>query len=316
MARKVIIVGSGPSGLTAAIYAARAKLEPLVFAGEAGGRGGTPPGGQLMITTDVENYPGFPQGIMGPQLMVNFREQAERFGADVRDEDVSEIDFDASPFRVTVGGETHEAQALIISTGARPRLLGLEKEDTLMGHGLSTCATCDGAFFQNREMMVIGGGDSAVEEALFLTRFASKVILVHRRDELRASKIMADRLLAHEKVEVVWNHNLVDMLANDAGKIRAAVIEHAETSERTEREVAAIFYAIGHIPNTQLFEGKLDMDENRYLVTKPGSTRTNIEGVFAAGDVADHVYRQAITASGTGCMAAIDCERWLESVGS
>lgn len=316
MARKVIIVGSGPSGLTAAIYAARANLEPLVFAGEAGGMGGTPPGGQLMITTDVENYPGFPKGIMGPQLMMDFRAQAERFGADIRDEDVTAIDFDSTPYRVTVGSETHEARALIISTGARPRLLGLDKESELMGHGLSTCATCDGAFFQNREMMVIGGGDSAVEEALFLTRFASKVLLVHRRDELRASKIMGDRLLAHEKVEVVWNHNLVDMLANDAGKVRAAVIEHTETGERTEREVAAIFYAIGHIPNTQLFEGKLDMDENRYLVTKPGSTRTNLEGVFAAGDVADHVYRQAITASGTGCMSAIDCERWLESVGA
>ncbi len=316
MTRNVIIIGAGPSGLTSAIYTARANLEPLMFAGEPGGRGGTPPGGQLMITTDVENFPGFPEGIMGPKLMMDFRAQAERFGAEIRDADVSEIDFSSRPFRVTSNGETHEARTVIISTGARPRMLGLEAENTLMGHGLSTCATCDGAFFRDKEIMVIGGGDTAMEEALFLTRFGSKVVIVHRRDEFRASKIMADRALEHPKVEVVWNSTLTDVLPDENGKVRAAVLRDVNTGDTTERPIAAVFYAIGHIPNTQLFEGTLDLDENGYMKVQSGSTRTNIEGVFAAGDVADHVYRQAITAAGTGCMAAIDAERYLESQGA
>ncbi len=315
MVHNVIIVGAGPSGLTAAVYTARANLNPILFAGEPGGVGGTPPGGQLMITTDVENFPGFPGGVMGPQLMMDFRAQAEKFGTKIVDADVSAIDFTKRPFEVTVRGEVHQARSLIISTGARPRMLGLEAENTLMGHGLSTCATCDGAFFQNQEIMVIGGGDSAMEEALFLTRFGSKVYIVHRREEFRASKIMADRALEHEKVEVIWNSNLVDVLPDDNGKVRAAVLESTKTQERTEMPIGAVFYAIGHTPNTQLFEGSLDLDENRYLIVHDG-TRTNIDGVFAAGDVADHVYRQAITAAGTGCMAAIDCERWLEAQGN
>lgn len=314
MVRNVIIVGSGPSGLTAAIYTARAKLDPLVFSGDPGGMGGTPPGGQLMITTDVENYPGFPEGIMGPKLMMDFRQQAERFNAEIIDTDVTALDLTKQPFEVTARGEVHQAHSIIISTGARPRMLGLEAEKTLMSQGLSTCATCDGAFFQGQEIMVIGGGDSAVEEAVFLARFGSRVYIVHRRDELRASKIMADRALAHEKIEMIWDSELVDILPNDAGKVRAGVLKNTKTGEVTEKEIGAIFYAIGHIPNTQLFEGVLDMDENGYLIVHEG-TRTNIEGVFAAGDVADHVYRQAITASGTGCMAAIDAERWLESKG-
>ena len=314
MVRNVIIVGSGPSGLTAAIYTARANLEPLVFSGDPGGMGGTPPGGQLMITTDVENYPGFPEGVMGPQLMMNFRAQAERFKAEIVDTDVTAIDFSKQPFEVTARGEVHQARTIIISTGARPRMLGLEAEKTLMSQGLSTCATCDGAFFQGQEIMVVGGGDSAVEEALFLTRFGSRVYLVHRRDELRASKIMADRALAHEKIEMIWDTELIDILPNDAGKVRAGVLKNVKTGEESEKPIGAIFYAIGHIPNTQLFDGVLDMDENGYLKVHDG-TRTNIDGVFAAGDVADHVYRQAITASGTGCMAAIDAERWLEGQG-
>jgi len=316
MPRNVIIIGAGPSGLTSAIYTARANLQPLLFAGEPGGRGGTPPGGQLMITTDVENFPGFPEGILGPKLMMDFRQQAERFGAEIRDADVTEVDFSSRPFRVTSNGETHEALTVIISTGARPRVLGLEAEKTLMGHGLSTCATCDGAFFKDKEIMVIGGGDSAMEEALFLTRFGSKVVIVHRRDEFRASKIMADRALEHPKVEVVWNTVLTDILAGEDGKVRAAVLEDVNTKKTVERPVAAVFYAIGHIPNTQLFEGTIDLEEDGYMKVRPGSTRTNIEGVFAAGDVADHVYRQAITAAGTGCMAAIDAERYLEAQGA
>jgi len=316
MTRNVIIIGSGPSGLTAAIYAARANLKPLMFSGGPGVMGGTPAGGQLMITTDVENYPGFPDGIMGPELMMSFRRQAERFGAEIIDADVTSIDFEKRPFEVVSEDETHRGRALIVSTGARPRVLGLEAEKKLMGHGLSTCATCDGAFFQNQEMIVVGGGDSAMEEALFLTRFASRVHLVHRRREFRASKIMIDRALSNDKIDVIYDTVVVDLLANDDGKLRAAVLQHLQTEERTEKPVAAVFYAIGHIPNTQLFKDRLDMDENKYLLVQNGSTRTNIDGVFAAGDVVDHVYRQAITAAGTGCMAAIDAERWLEEQGA
>jgi len=309
MTRDVIIIGSGPAGLTAAIYTARANLRPLVIAGLAAGG---PPGGQLMTTTEVENFPGFPEGVMGPQLMMGFRRQAERFEAEMIDADVTEVRLDRRPFEVVVDGDTHRARAILVCTGASPRMLGLAAEKKLLGHGLSTCATCDGAFFKDREMIVVGGGDSAMEEALFLTRFAKKVIVVHRRDELRASKIMQERAKRNEKIEFAWNSTLDDILADGDGKVRAVVLKDVRTGKTAERSIGAVFYAIGHTPNTEIFRGKLEMDENGYLVAR-GRTRTNVEGVFVAGDVQDHVYRQAITAAGSGCMAAIDCERWLES---
>jgi thioredoxin reductase (NADPH) len=309
-ARNVIIIGSGPAGLTAAIYTARANLAPLVIEGEPSSTSDQP-GGQLMLTTDVENFPGFPDGIMGPELMANFRQQAERFGAEFLTEKVTRVDLSVRPFKVWVRETEFEADAVIVSTGARSLMLGLEGEHELIGHGLSTCATCDGFFFRGQHIAVVGGGDSAVEEAIFLTRFADKVTLIHRRDTLRASKIMQDRALANPKIEFRWNSVVEELVGQE--KLEGAVVRDVHTGETTTLPVTGLFVAIGHRPNTDLFSGVLDMDENGYLVTQPGSSRTNIEGVFACGDVQDHTYRQAITAAGSGCMAAIDAERWLEA---
>jgi thioredoxin reductase (NADPH) len=308
-ARNVIIVGSGPAGLTAAVYTARANLAPLVIEGEPSSTSDQP-GGQLMLTTDVENYPGFPEGIMGPDLMNRFREQAERFGAEFMTEKVSKVDFSVRPFRVWVRDTMYEAESIIVSTGAQSLMLGLEAESRLIGHGLSTCATCDGFFFRGQEIAVVGGGDSAMEEAIFLTRFAEKVSVIHRRDTLRASKIMQERAFANPKIEFIWDSVVVDLVGTD--RLEGAVIENAKTGETTTLPVTGLFVAIGHRPNTDLFAGVLDMDENGYLITADRSTVTNVEGVFAAGDVQDHTYRQAVTAAGSGCMAAIDAERWLE----
>ena len=312
--RDVIIIGSGPAGLTAAIYTARANLSPLVIEGEPSSTSDQP-GGQLMLTTDVENFPGFPEGIMGPDLMARFREQAVRFGADLLTEKVSRVDFASRPFSVWVGDPdtpdpTYRAHSVIVSTGARSLMLGLEAEQRLLGHGLSTCATCDGFFFREHHIAVVGGGDSAVEEALFLTKFATKVTLVHRRDELRASKIMQERAFANPKVELLWNHVVDDVVGETA--VEGLRVRNVLTDEVTTLAVTGVFVAIGHQPNTDLFKGQLDMEDTGYLVTGPG-TATNVEGVFACGDVQDHTYRQAITAAGSGCMAAIDAERWLEA---
>jgi len=268
------------------------------------------PGGQLMLTTDIENFPGWPTGITGPELMQNMREQAGRFGAEYITEKVTRVDFSARPFRVWIRDTEYQAHSVIVSTGARSLMLGLEAEQRLISHGLSTCATCDGFFFRGHEIAVVGGGDSAVEEATFLTKFASKVTLIHRRDTLRASKIMRDRALSNPKIEMLWNHTVVDLLG--AERLEGIVVEHTETKALQTLPVTGLFLAIGHRPNTDLFTGILDMDENGYLVTKANSSYTNIEGVFACGDVQDHTYRQAITAAGSGCMAAIDAERWLE----
>ncbi len=309
-ARNVIIVGSGPAGLTAAVYAARANLAPLIIEGEPSSTSDQP-GGQLMLTTDVENYPGFPEGIMGPELMNRFREQAERFGAEFITEKVTKVDFSGRPFRVWVRDTMYEAESVIVSTGAQALMLGLEAESRLIGHGLSTCATCDGFFFRGQTIAVVGGGDSAMEEAIFLTRFAEKVIVIHRRDALRASKIMQERAFANPKIEFIWDSVVVELLGTD--RLEGAVIENVKSGERTTLPVTGLFVAIGHRPNTDLFAGVLDMDENGYLIAAPGSTATNIDGVFAAGDVQDHTYRQAVTAAGSGCMAAIDAERWLEA---
>jgi thioredoxin reductase (NADPH) len=304
--RDVVIVGSGPAGLTAAVYAARADLRPVVIEGLAAG-------GQLMLTTEVENYPGFPEGIMGPDLMQRFREQAERFGAEFITADVDRVDLSSGPpFTVAVGSDEHTAKSIIISTGASAQMLGLPNEQRLLGHGVSTCATCDGFFFKEKEIGVIGGGDTAIEEALFLTKFASHVTVVHRRDELRASKIMQDRAFANQKIRFRWN-SVVDDVIGDT-KLEGAHIRNVVTGDTEAVALSGLFVAIGHRPNTDLFKGQIDLDENGYVITPGGSTRTSVEGVFAAGDVADHVYRQAITASGTGCMAAIEAERWLAEV--
>jgi thioredoxin reductase (NADPH) len=308
--RDVIIIGSGPAGLTAAVYTARANLSPLVIEGEPSSTSDQP-GGQLMLTTDVENYPGFPEGVMGPELMVRMRDQAERFGAEYLTAKVTAVDFTERPFTVWVRDQKYQAKAVIVSTGAQSLMLGLEAESRLIGHGLSTCATCDGFFFRGQEIAVVGGGDSALEEALFLTKFASKVIVIHRRDSLRASKIMQERAFANDKIEFLWNH-VVDDLVGDA-KLEGAVVRDVNTGETHTLALSGLFVAIGHRPNTDLFKGILDMDDAGYLITQPGSTATNIPGVFACGDVQDHTYRQAITAAGTGCMAAIDAERWLEA---
>jgi thioredoxin reductase (NADPH) len=308
--RDVIIIGSGPAGLTAAIYAARANLSPLVLEGEPSSTSDQP-GGQLMLTTEVENFPGFPGGVQGPELMEDFRKQAGRFGAELVTAKVTKVDFDVRPFEVHVHDTVHRARTVIVATGARSLLLGLDAESRLMGHGLSTCATCDGFFFRSQQIAVIGGGDSAVEEALFLTRFADKVLLVHRRDSLRASKIMQDRAFSNPKIEFVWN-TVVDDLVGDTS-LEGIDVTDVVTGESRRLAVTGAFVAIGHRPNTDLFAGVLDRDENGYLVTQAGSTATNVDGVFACGDVQDHIYRQAVTAAGSGCMAAIDAERWLEA---
>jgi thioredoxin reductase (NADPH) len=310
----VIIIGSGPAGLTAAIYTARANLAPLVIEGEPSSTSDQP-GGQLMLTTEVENFPGFPMGIMGPELMISFREQAARFGADIRTEKVSKVDFSSRPFKVWIGDPdavepTYLGRSIIVSTGAQSLMLGLENESRLLGHGLSTCATCDGFFFRDHNIAVIGGGDSAVEEATFLTKFAQKVTLVHRRDELRASKIMQDRAKANPKIEFLWNH-VVEEINGDT-KVESIDVRNVLTDEVSNLPVTGVFVAIGHRPNTDLFKGQLDLEDNGYLITGPGMA-TSVDGVFACGDVQDHTYRQAITAAGTGCMAAIDAERLLEA---
>ena len=306
----VVIIGSGPSGLTAAIYAARANLHPLVIEGEPSSTSDQP-GGQLMLTTDVENFPGFPEGIMGPDLMMKFREQAQRFGAEFLTEKVTAVDFSDRPFKISIRDRHVTADAVIISTGAQSLMLGLEAESRLLGYGLSTCATCDGFFFRGQEIAVAGGGDSAVEEAVFLTKFASKVTMIHRRDTLRASKIMQERAFNNPKIEIMWN-TVIDDLVGES-KLEGAIVHDVVTGKESTLPVTGLFVAIGHRPNTDLFKGILDMEDSGYLITRPGSSYTNIPGVFACGDVQDHTYRQAITAAGSGCMAAIDCERWLEA---
>jgi thioredoxin reductase (NADPH) len=308
--RKLIIIGSGPAGLTAAIYAARANLDPLIIEGEPSSTSDQP-GGQLMLTTEVENFPGFPDGIMGPELMMKFREQAQRFGAEFITAKATAIDFTERPFKVWVRDQLYVGDSIIVSTGAQSLMLDLPAESRLLGHGLSTCATCDGFFFRNHEIAVVGGGDSAVEEATFLTKFASKVILLVRRDSLRASKIMQDRALSNPKIEIRWN-TVVDDLVGEH-KLEGAVVRNTLSGETSTLPVTGLFVAIGHRPNTDLFKGVLAMEDNGYLITQPGSTYTNVDGVFACGDVQDHTYRQAITAAGSGCMAAIDVERWLEA---
>lgn len=303
--RKVVIIGSGPAGLTAALYAARANLNPLVLEG-------TQPGGQLTITTDVENYPGFPDGILGPELMDKMRQQATKFGAECKYETVSDVNISNTPFEITTENETYIGETLIITTGATAMFLDIPGEKQYMGHGVSACATCDGFFYSNQEIIVVGGGDTAMEEATFLTKFASKVYVVHRRDELRASKTMQDRANKNEKIEFIWDSELTEILGEDSN-VNSVKIRNVKTGDEKVMPIQGVFMAIGHKPNTEIFKGTLDMNDVGYLKVKNGSTATNVEGVFAAGDVADHVYRQAITAAGTGCMAAIDAERWLES---
>jgi len=302
----VIILGSGAAGLTAAIYTARANLKPLVVEGRSAG-------GQLTLTTEVENFPGFPSGILGPELIGQMRQQAERFGARFVIGDATAASLKESPLTLTLDGEKVQTRALIIATGADARLLGLESERKLIGHGVSTCATCDGFFFRDKEILVVGGGDSAMEEATFLTKFASKVTVVHRRDKLRASKIMQEKAFKNPKIVFAWDSAVEEIRAGSKGKVESAILKNLKTGQKTEVACAGVFVAIGHVPNTRIFQGQLKMDESGYLITRKG-TATNQPGVFAAGDVADHVYRQAITAAGTGCMAALDAERYLEHI--
>ena len=302
--RPLIVVGGGPAGYTAALYSARANLAPLVIEGFQWG-------GQLMITSDVENYPGYPDGVMGPEMMADFRRQAERFGAEFVTDDVTRVDFSAEPHRVWVGDEEYQAKAVIVATGATARQLGLESERQLQGKGVTYCATCDGAFYRELEVIVVGGGDSAMEEAIFLTKFASKVTVVHRRSEFRASQIMLDRAAANEKIEFVTPAVVEEVLSGDDGKMRGVTVRDLDTDETRELEASGLFVAIGHDPTTALFLDQLDHDDAGYLVTRGKSTETNIPGVFAAGDVQDHTYRQAVTAAGSGCAAALDAERWL-----
>ncbi len=303
MSERVTIIGSGPAGLTGAIYAARADLNPFMIEGAQAG-------GQLMLTTDVENYPGFPDGIMGPELMDQFRKQAERFGTRIVTADVTKVDFSSTPFRVWVGADEYESDAIIISTGASARWLEVPGEEALRGFGVSACATCDGFFFKEKELVVVGGGDSAMEEAIFLTKFASKVTIIHRRDEFRASKIMVQRALDHPKIEVIWD-SVVDEILGD-GTVSGVAVRNVKTDDTTELKTDGVFVAIGHTPNTTLFEGQLELNEKGYIEVFEG-TATSVPGVFAGGDVVDFVYRQAITAAGSGCAAAIDAERWLEA---
>ena len=304
--RKVIIIGSGPAGYTAAIYAARANLSPLMFIGVQWG-------GQLMLTTMVENYPGFVDGIMGPELMEIFRKQAERFDTEIIAEDVTAVDFSRRPFRVTAGDQTYEALSVILATGASAKLLGVPAEQKLMGRGVSTCATCDGFFFKDKNIMVVGGGDSAMEEALYLARLGRKVEVVHRRDTLRASKIMQERAFKNPKIEFVWSSAVEDVLDVGKGLVTGVRLKNLKTGEVTARPVDGLFVAIGHQPNTQLFKGQLELLPNEYIRVVPGTTQTSVPGVFAAGDAQDHTYRQAVTAAGTGCMAALEAERFLEA---
>lgn len=302
---KIMILGSGPAGLTAAVYAGRANLGPMLIHGPL-------PGGQLTTTTEVENFPGFPKGIMGPELMKSMEEQALRFSTSIKEATVTSVDLKKTPFSIkTASGDEFMTDALIIATGATPKLLGLPEEKTLMGYGVSTCATCDGFFFRNKIIAVNGGGDSACEEASFLTKFGSKVYLIHRRDSLRASKIMQDRVMNNPKIEILWNKTIEKIIGSQNDGVSGLTLKDTKTGKTEDLVTDSLFVAIGHTPNTELFKGQLNMDENGYLVTKSHSTATNIPGVFAAGDVQDHIYRQAITAAGTGCMAAIEAERWL-----
>ncbi len=309
----VIIIGSGPAGYTAALYTARADLNPLVLEGELSKD--ILPGGQLMTTTEVENFPGYPDGVSGPEMMEQFKKQAKRFGARIVSKTATAVDLSSRPFKITAGKETYECKALIIATGATARYLGLESEQRFMNRGVSGCATCDGALprFRNKPLVVLGGGDTAMEESLFLANFASEVHVIHRRDQFRASKIMADRVIAHPKIIVEWNTVVDEVLGDDEKGVTGVRVKDVKTGETRVIECVGYFSAIGHKPNTDLFVGVLDTDETGYLVTKPDSSYTNIEGVFAAGDVQDRIYRQAITAAGSGCMAALDCTRWLEA---
>lgn len=304
---KVIIIGSGPAGLTAAIYAARANMSPLVFEG-------IQPGGQLTITTDVENYPGFPGGILGPELMDKFREQAQEFGATTLFENVDRVDFSSKPFKVYVSDKEYEAESIIISTGASAKLLGLESETKLMGFGVSACATCDGFFFKEKEILVVGGGDSAMEEATFLTKFASSVTIVHRREEFRASKIMQERAKNNPKISTMWNSEIVEMYGDPKEKgLESVDIKNVVSGDVSNHATDGVFMAIGHNPNSDIFKGQLNLNDSGYIITKADSTSTSVDGVFAAGDIQDFTYKQAVTAAGTGCMAAIEAERYLES---
>jgi len=304
--RKVIIIGSGPAGYTAAIYAARANLAPLMI-------NGVQAGGQLMLTTHVENYPGFVDPVLGPELMETMRKQAERFGTDMLGEDVVEVDFTRRPFVVRTADAAFEGQTIVIATGATARMLGLPSETLLIGHGVSTCATCDGFFFKDQDVVVVGGGDSALEEALYLARLVRSVAVVHRRDTLRASKIMQDRAFANPKISFVWKREVVDILDPAGGKVTGVVLRDVVTGARSERRADGVFVAIGHLPNTAIFRGQVDLLPSGYVRVEPGTTRTSVPGVFAAGDAQDSVFRQAVTAAGTGCMAALEAERWLEA---
>lgn len=311
---EVVIIGSGPAGLTAAIYSARAGLKPVVIAGEPSSTGDQP-GGQLMLTTEVENYPGFKDGIMGPDLMMEFQEQAKRFGADLRIQKVTKVDFSSRPFSLWIGDPdaaepTLQAKSVIVSTGAKSLMLNIPNETRLIGRGVSTCATCDGFFFRDHDIVVVGGGDSAIEEATFLTKFAKSVTIVHRRDELRASKIMQDRAFANEKIKFIWDSTVTEILGDD--QVTGVKLQNLKTDEVSELAVTGMFVAIGHRPNTDIFKGQLEMRDDGYLVTKAPSSYTDVQGVFACGDVQDSTYRQAITSAGSGCIAAIDAERWLE----
>ena len=310
MERDVIIIGSGPAGYTAALYCARANLNPLIFEGNQ-------PGGQLTITTDVENYPGFPDGIMGPELMNNFRAQAKRFGTEILSMNVDSVDFSSSPFTIKSGDKTYSAKSIIISTGASAKLLGLEVEKKLMGYGVSACATCDAFFYKNKKVFVVGGGDSAMEEATFLTKFASSVTILHRRDSFRASKIMQDKVFKNEKIDIMWNSSVIDMIGEpDKNGLESIVVQDTVSNEVKTLACDGLFMGIGHKPNSDIFLNKIKLNESGYILTENNSTKTSVSGVFAAGDIMDPIYRQAITAAGSGCMAALDAEKYLEEIHS